>query len=130
MNFGLLGRSGVRVSRLCFGTMSFGGAADEQESARMYRACRDAGINFFDCADQYNAGRSESILGGLMRGHRDELVITTKCFNPTGKDPNARGASRRHVTRAVEASLRRLGTDRVELLFLHHNDPLTPIEEQ
>jgi aryl-alcohol dehydrogenase-like predicted oxidoreductase len=129
MDYRLLGRSGVRVSRLCFGTMSFGGDADEQESARMYKACRDAGINFFDCADQYNGGKSETILGGLMRGQRDDLVITTKCFNPSGPDLNARGASRRHVSRALEASLKRLGTDRVDVLFLHQFDPLTPLDE-
>ncbi|MDF3010854.1 MAG: putative oxidoreductase, partial [Burkholderiales bacterium] len=129
MQHRLLGRTGVRVSRLCLGTMSFGGDADESESAKMYRACREAGINFFDCADQYNKGRSEQILGELTRGHRDELVITTKCYNPSGPDINARGGSRRHMTRAVEASLKRLGTDRVEVLFLHQTDPHTPIEE-
>jgi aryl-alcohol dehydrogenase-like predicted oxidoreductase len=124
-----LGRTGVQVSQLCFGTMAFGGDADAAEAARMYRAGRDAGINFFDTADQYNAGKSEEILGELMRGHRDDLVIATKCFNPTGKDVNARGASRRHVRRALEASLKRLGTDRVDVLFLHHYDALTPLEE-
>ena len=129
MNYRALGRTGVQVSQLCFGTMSFGGDADEAMSERMYRACREAGINFFDTADQYNKGRSEEILGKLARGHRDELVIATKCFNPTGTDVNARGSSRRHVTRAVEASLRRLQTDRVEILFLHQYDALTPIEE-
>jgi aryl-alcohol dehydrogenase-like predicted oxidoreductase len=129
MEHRLLGRTGVRVSRLCFGTMSFGGDADEGESAKMYRACRELGINFFDCADQYNKGRSEQILGELARGHRDEIVITTKCYNPSGPDLNARGGSRRHMTRAVEASLKRLGTDRVEALFLHQSDPYTPIEE-
>jgi aryl-alcohol dehydrogenase-like predicted oxidoreductase len=110
--------------------MSFGGDADAAESARMYRACRAAGINFFDTADQYSKGRSEEILGELMRGERDSLVIATKCFNPTGSDVNARGSSRRHVSRALEASLKRLGTDRVEILFLHHYDALTPLEEQ
>jgi aryl-alcohol dehydrogenase-like predicted oxidoreductase len=129
MEYRALGRTGVRVSRLCFGTMSFGGDADETESAGMYRASRDAGINFFDCADQYNKGRSEEILGLLMRGHRDELVITTKSFNPAGPDINARGNSRRHITRAIEASLKRLGTDRVDVFFLHQADPHTPIEE-
>jgi aryl-alcohol dehydrogenase-like predicted oxidoreductase len=129
MEHRLLGRTGVRVSRLCLGTMSFGGDADEAESAKMYRACRELGINFFDCADQYNKGRSEQILGELARGHRDEIVITTKCYNPSGPDINARGGSRRHMTRAVEASLKRLGTDRVEVLFLHQTDPHTPIEE-
>jgi aryl-alcohol dehydrogenase-like predicted oxidoreductase len=130
MKYRVLGRSGVQVSQLCFGTMSFGGDADAAESARLYRACRDAGINFFDTADQYSKGRSEEILGELMRAERAELVIATKCFNPTGTDINARGSSRRHVVRALEASLRRLGTDRVELFYLHHYDALTPLEEQ
>ncbi|MBI1396849.1 MAG: aldo/keto reductase [Betaproteobacteria bacterium] len=129
MKFKPLGRSGVLVSELCFGTMSFGGDADDATSAAMYKACRDAGINFFDCADQYNKGRSEEILGALIEGHRDELVITTKCFNPMGEDINARGTSRRHVVRAVEASLKRLRTDRVDVLFLHQFDTRTPIEE-
>jgi aryl-alcohol dehydrogenase-like predicted oxidoreductase len=129
MNTRPLGRSGVQVSQLCFGTMSFGGDADAQESARMYRAGREAGINFFDSADQYNKGRSEEILGELMRGERDALVVATKCFNPTGSDLNARGNSRRHVSRAVEASLKRLGTDRIDVLYLHLQDPLTPLEE-
>jgi aryl-alcohol dehydrogenase-like predicted oxidoreductase len=129
MKFKPLGRTGVQVSELCFGTMSFGGDADEVTSAAMYAACREAGINFFDCADQYNAGKAEQILGRLMAGHRDELVITTKCFNASGPDVNARGTSRRHVVRAVEASLKRLGTDRVDVLFLHQFDVRTPIEE-
>jgi aryl-alcohol dehydrogenase-like predicted oxidoreductase len=129
MNYRVLGRTGIRVSQLCFGTMSFGGDADDAMSARMYRACRDAGINFFDSADQYNKGRSEEILGELVRGHRDELVIGTKCFNPIGDDVNARGNSRRHVLRAVERSLKRLQTDRVEILYLHQQDPLTPLDE-
>jgi aryl-alcohol dehydrogenase-like predicted oxidoreductase len=124
-----LGRTGVQVSELCLGTMAFGGDADASEAGRMFRAARDAGVNFFDTADQYNAGRSEEILGELIRGSRDELVIATKCFNPTGADLNARGANRRHVRRAVEASLKRLGTDRVEILFLHHYDALTPLDE-
>jgi len=129
MNTRPLGRSGVQVSQLCFGTMSFGGDADAQESARMYRAGREAGINFFDSADQYNKGASEVILGELMRGERDALVVATKCFNPTGSDLNARGNSRRHVSRAVEASLKRLGTDRIDILYLHQQDPLTPLDE-
>jgi aryl-alcohol dehydrogenase-like predicted oxidoreductase len=125
----LLGRTGVQVSELCFGTMSFGGDADEAMSGQMYKACRDAGINFYDCADQYNKGKSEEILGRLMKGHREDLVITTKCYNPVTEDVNDRGTSRRHVTRAVEASLKRLQTDRVEVFFLHQFDQLTPLEE-
>src|SRR4030095_13234876 len=111
MKHKLLGTTGVQVSALCYGCMSFGGDADEATSARMYRACREAGINFFDTADQYNKGRSEQILGELVRGHRDELVIATKSFNPTGEDPNERGHSRRHITRAIEATLQRLAHD-------------------
>ena len=130
MNYRPLGRTGVQVSELCFGTMSFGGDADEAASAAMYAAGLDAGINFFDTADTYNGGESERILGRLMKGRRDDLVIATKCYNPQGDDRNARGASRRHVTRAVEASLRRLGTDRVDVLFLHQFDRRTPIDEQ
>jgi aryl-alcohol dehydrogenase-like predicted oxidoreductase len=129
MEYRVLGHTGVQVSRLCFGTMSFGGDADEAASAAMYRACRDAGINFFDCANNYNHGRGEEILGKLMRGEREDVVIATKCFTPVGKDVNARGGSRRHVTRAVEQSLQRLQTDRVDVLFLHQIDRLTPLEE-
>ena len=129
MKFKSLGRTGVQVSELCFGTMSFGGDADEAASAVMYKACRDAGINFYDCADQYNKGKAEEILGRLMKGHREDLVITTKCFNPSGDDINARGTSRRHVTRALEASLKRLQTDRVDVLFLHQVDARTPLDE-
>lgn len=125
----LLGRTGLRVSRLCFGTMSFGREADEAGSQRMYAAARERGINFFDCADSYSGGRSEEILGRLAASERDQLILTTKCFNPMGPGPNDRGASRRHVTRALEASLRRLGTDRVEVLFMHRWDPDTPLEE-
>jgi aryl-alcohol dehydrogenase-like predicted oxidoreductase len=125
-----LGRTGIAVSQLCYGTMSFGGDADEATSAAMFKAARDAGINFFDTADQYSKGKSEEILGKLIKGSRDELVIATKCFNPTGTDVNAKGSNRRHVSRAVEASLKRLGTDRVEILFLHLYDRHTPIDEQ
>ena len=109
--------------------MPFGAHADATASAQMYRAARDAGINFFDTADQYSKGRSEEILGALMRGHRDELIVATKCYNPSGSDINARGGSRRHIRRAVEASLKRLQTDRVEILYLHQYDALTPLEE-
>ncbi len=129
MDYRLLGQTGVRVSKLCFGTMSFGGDADEATSASMYKAVRNAGINFFDTANEYNKGKSEEILGRLAKDHRNELVITTKCFNKTGPDVNAGGANRRHVVQAVEASLRRLQTDRIDVLFLHRYDAVTPIDE-
>jgi len=125
----LLGRTGVQVSQLCLGCMSFGGDADEAASAEMFKAVRDTGINFFDTADQYSQGKSEEILGRLARGSREDLVIATKCFNPTGPDLNAKGNSRRHLTRALEASLKRLQTDRVEILYLHMHDPRVPVDE-
>ena len=129
INLKLLGRTGLRVSPLCFGTMSFGGDADAGEAARLYAAVRERGINFLDCADTYQKGRAEEILGRLMAHERDELIVTTKCHQPMGADPNAQGSNRRHILRAVEASLRRLGTDRVEVLFLHRWDDTVPVEE-
>jgi aryl-alcohol dehydrogenase-like predicted oxidoreductase len=129
MKYKLLGRTGVQVSQLCFGTMSFGGDADEATSGAMYKAVRDAGINFFDTANEYNKGVSEEILGRLAKGHRDDLVITTKVNAQLRPDPNARGTSRRHVVEAIEGCLRRLQTDRIDVLFLHRYDALTPVEE-
>ncbi len=129
MEYRLLGRTGIRVSSLCFGTMSFGDIADDETSAAMYRRCREAGINVFDCANVYSAGRSEEILGRLIAHERDRIVLTTKVGFPMGTDPNERGLSRRHVRSSVEASLKRLGTDRVEILFVHTFDPETPIDE-
>jgi aryl-alcohol dehydrogenase-like predicted oxidoreductase len=129
MKYKVLGHTGVQVSQLCYGTMSFGGDADEAASAAMFKATRDLGINFYDTADQYSKGKSEEILGKLMRGSRDDLVVATKCFNASGPDINAKGSSRRHVRTAVEASLRRLQTDRVDILYLHQRDALTPLEE-
>jgi aryl-alcohol dehydrogenase-like predicted oxidoreductase len=90
MEYRFLGRTGVQVSCLCFGTMSFGGDADEATSAAMYQRCRDAGINFFDTANTYSGGRSEEILGKLIAGNRDELILTSKVHFPTGPDINAR----------------------------------------
>ena len=129
MDYKLLGRTGVQVSKFCFGTMSFGGDADADEAARMYTACRDRGFNFFDCADGYSKGRAEEILGGLIAGHRDELVVASKCFSPTSSDINDRGGTRRHIPRAVEASLKRLGTDRLDILFMHRFEGNAPVDE-
>lgn len=129
MNTRLLGQTGIRVSSLCFGTMSFGGAADEATSAAMYRRCRDAGINFFDCANVYSAGAAEEILGRLIRNERDQVVITSKVGFPMGEGVNDRGLSRRNLQLSVEASLTRLGTDRLDVLFVHTFDPDTPMEE-
>ena len=130
MEYVTVGGTGVRVSPLCFGTMSFGSDADEATSGEMFARCRDAGINFFDTANVYGDGASENeILGKLIAGSRDDLVIASKVFFPTGTDVNAGGLSRRHVTRAVEDSLARLGTDRLDFYFVHNFDERTPIEE-
>ncbi|MBV9468937.1 MAG: aldo/keto reductase, partial [Abitibacteriaceae bacterium] len=129
MEYRILGRTGVHVSSLCFGTMSFGGDADEPTSAAMFKRCREAGINFFDTANVYTGGRSEEILGRLIAGERDNIVLTSKVNFPVGEDLNARGTSRRHIMLSVEASLKRLGTDRLDVYFLHSFDPYTPMEE-
>jgi aryl-alcohol dehydrogenase-like predicted oxidoreductase len=129
MEYRTLGRTGVLVSCLCFGTMSFGGDADEATSAAMFNRCREMGINFFDTANVYNNGRSEEILGKLIAGCRDEIVLTSKVLNALSKDVNGKGLSRRHIMLAIEASLRRLKTDRLDVYFLHGVDPRTPIEE-
>ena len=129
MKYQTLGRTGVQVSRLCFGTMSFGGDADEKTAAAMFHRCRETGINFFDTANVYAGGRSEEMLGKLIKSCRDEIVLTSKVGVSTNNDVNARGLSRRHIMLAVEASLKRLQTERLDLYFLHVFDPHTPIEE-
>lgn len=129
MEYKLLGRTGVKVSSLCFGTMSFGGIADEKTSAAMFNQCREAGVNFFDCANVYVGGQSEEILGRLIADCRDEVFITSKVYFNTGKGVNDGGSSRYHIVRAVEGSLRRLNTDFIDLYFIHHFDDTTPLEE-
>lgn len=124
-----LGRTGVKVSRVALGTMSFGGDADEATAQAIWRAARDQGINLIDTADVYNEGRSEEILGRLMKGERDQIVLATKAYFPMGKGPNDRGASRYHLVRAVEASLRRLATDRIDLFYLHRFDDVADLGE-
>lgn len=124
-----LGKTGVKVSAVAFGTMSFGGEADAATSAELFAACRDAGVTFFDCANVYALGESERILGKLVASCRDEVVISTKAYFPTGGGDNARGSSRYHLVRSVEASLRRLATDRIDLFFLHRFDERTALEE-
>jgi aryl-alcohol dehydrogenase-like predicted oxidoreductase len=124
-----VGKTGIQVSSLCFGTMSFGANADEATSKAMFERCREAGINFFDTADVYGQGRSEELLGECLADCRDEMVLTTKVFYPTGKDMNARGLSRRHLMLEIEQSLRRLKTDRIDFYFVHLFDENTPMEE-
>lgn len=129
MNYKLLGNTGVKVSPLCFGTMLFGRETDKATSAKMFRRCREVGINFFDCANVYVKGQSEEILGELIADCREEMVITTKVYFPTSSDINGRGASRRHIINAVEVSLRRLKTDYIDFYLLHRFDDETPLEE-
>jgi aryl-alcohol dehydrogenase-like predicted oxidoreductase len=124
-----LGNTGVKISPLCLGTMSFGGDADFDTAEAMFRRCRELGINTLDCANVYEDGRSEEILGDLIADCRDDVVITTKAYFPTGEGPNDRGASRYHLVQAVENSLRRLDTDRIDVLFIHRFDEETALHE-
>jgi aryl-alcohol dehydrogenase-like predicted oxidoreductase len=129
MEYKFLGSTGIQVSQLCMGTMTFGNEADKQESTAMFNRCRDAGINFFDCANVYSQGAAENILGPLISKSRDELVITTKAFGQMGTDINAKGSSRRNITASLEASLKRLQTSYIDIYFLHRFDLNTPLEE-
>jgi aryl-alcohol dehydrogenase-like predicted oxidoreductase len=109
--------------------MSFGGLADKATSRKMFKQCRDAGINFFDCANVYEKGKSEEVLGKLIRKCRDEVIITSKVYFQMSGDVNAGGATRYHIVRALEASLKRLKTDYIDLYFVHRFDDKTPVEE-
>jgi aryl-alcohol dehydrogenase-like predicted oxidoreductase len=129
MDYRSLGRSGLKVSPLCLGTMMFGGATDAATAGRILARAKDQGVNFIDTADAYNGGRSEAVVGEAIREHRSWWVVATKCANPTGLGPNARGVSRRHVQHAVEASLRRLGVQEIDVLYLHKEDHSTPLAE-
>jgi len=129
MQYRNLGRSGLKVSEICLGTMTFGHTTDEAEASAIVDAAFEAGVNFFDCANTYAKGRSEEILGTLLKGRRHEAVIGTKVFNPTGPGPNDSGSSRGHIMLAVEDSLRRLQTDYIDVYYLHHTDDETPLDE-
>lgn len=129
MEYRNLGNKGVKVSQLCLGTMMFGGPTPDDESVEIIRWAIDAGINFLDTADKYNAGESERVVGKAIRDCRDFVVLATKCGIAMGDGPNDRGSSRKHILLAAEASLKRLGTDYIDLYYLHTPDPATPIEE-
>lgn len=131
MEYRPLGRTGVQVSKLCLGTMMFGawGNADHDDSIRIIHRALDAGINFVDTADVYSAGESEEIVGKALNGRRDDVVLATKFFMPMGDDPNRRGGSRRWIVKAVEDSLRRLGTDYIDLYQVHRPAPDIDVEE-
>ena len=138
MDFVNLGCTGLKVSRICLGTMTYGSTKwrkwvlEEEQSRPLIRQAIEAGINFFDTADMYSLGASEEILGRALKDFgppRDRVVIGTKVFNAMGDDPNQRGLSRKHIFHAIDDSLRRLGADYVDLYQIHRFDPETPIEE-
>ncbi len=129
MEMRMLGRSGIRVSRLCLGTMMFGGPTDAAASRRILDRAAGAGINFLDTADTYNGGRSEEVVGEAIAADRARWVVATKIANPwPGGDPNRGGASRRWLMQGAEESLRRLRTDWIDVLYLHKEDHATPLE--
>ncbi|MEV6310845.1 aldo/keto reductase [Streptomyces sp. NPDC051840] len=131
MKYRTLGRTGIKVSPYCLGAMMFGavGNPDHEDSVRIIHKALDAGINFVDTADAYSRGESEEIVGKALKGRRDHVVLATKAHLPMGDDPNQRGNSRRWIVRALEDSLRRLGTDHVDLFQMHRPDPDTDVEE-
>lgn len=124
-----LGASGLKVSKLWLGTMMFGDQTDAAEAANIVAATRDAGVNAIDTANAYADGESERITGRLIAADRERWILATKLANPMGAGPNDRGLSRRHIMAAVDASLQRLGTDFVDVLYLHREDATTPLEE-
>lgn len=129
MDYRYLGSSGLKVSPLCLGTMMFGGATDDATSTRIVHAARDAGVNFIDTADMYNNGESEAVVGRAIAGDRDHWVLATKCGNPMGSGPNQSGMSRKWIREAVHGSLRRLGTDFIDIVYMHKADFDAPLEE-
>ena len=129
MDYRLLGTTGVRVSPVCLGTMMFGGATDEETSIRIIHKAIDQGVNFIDTADMYAAGKSEEIVGKALAGKFDQVVLATKGRQIMGTGPNDKGGSRYHMMRALEASLRRLKTDRIDLYYYHAPDYDTAIDE-
>jgi len=138
MEYRLLGGSGLKVPALSFGTGTFGGKGEffggwgncgVPEATRIVDICLDAGLNLFDSADIYSAGAAEEILGQAIKGRRDSVLISTKATFRSGEGPNDVGSSRQHLTRSIDAALRRLGTDYIDLFQLHGFDAMTPIEE-
>ncbi|HBY96413.1 MAG: aldo/keto reductase [Ardenticatenaceae bacterium] len=131
MDYRSLGATGAKVSPLCIGTMNFGNPTPEDEAIRIVHAALDASVNFFDTANMYNDGESERILGKALAvsGRRDQVIVATKAYHRMGPGPNDEGLSRLHLIRACEDSLRRLGTDWIDLYQMHRPDPTTPVEE-
>ena len=128
MQYRQLGRSGLKVSPICLGTMMFGGPTDEATSARIVAKAREAGINFIDTSDNYNKGASEQVVGRAISNSRPNWILATKLANKMGDDPNRGGLSRRWVLQACDESLKRLGTDTIDIYYLHREDHSTPLE--
>jgi aryl-alcohol dehydrogenase-like predicted oxidoreductase len=138
MEYRKLGHSGLKVPVLSLGTGTFGGsndffrrwgATDAKEATKLVSICLEAGLNFFDTADIYSNGMAEEVLGAALKGRRDKALISTKATFPMGEGPNDQGSSRYHLIEACEASLKRLGTDHIDVYFMHGFDALTPVEE-
>lgn len=129
MEFRTLPKTGLRVSRLAFGTMTFGAQTDEATAQRIVDCCLDAGIKFFDTANVYNGGAAETIVGKTLRGRRDKVILASKVRGKMGGAPDETGLSRAAIRKAIDASLTRLGTDYLDLYYLHQPDDDTPIEE-
>ena len=129
MEYTFIKGTGLKVSRFCLGTMTFGGQTGEADAIRIIDHALDSGVNFFDTADTYTGGESERILGKALEGRRENAVIATKVTNPRGPLPNQSGQGRKHIMTDLEESLRALRTDYVDIYYLHHPDPNTPVEE-
>jgi aryl-alcohol dehydrogenase (NADP+) len=129
MNYRNLGSSGVKISPLCLGTMMFGGATDEATAGRIVAKAREQGVNFIDSADAYAGGKSEEIAGRAIGNRRHDWVVATKLANQIGEGANRGGLSRKWVMQAAEESLRRLGTDYIDIYYLHKEDHATPLAE-
>lgn len=125
----LLSKTGLNVSRLCFGTMTFGGQTGEAASVQMVDRCLDAGVNFFDTANAYTGGMSETLLGRALKGRRDRVILASKVANKVGDAPDQKGLSRAAIRRCIDDSLKRLDTDYLDLYYMHLPDYSTPIEE-
>ncbi len=129
MDYRNLGRAGLKVSEICLGTMTFGNGADQAEASRMVDTAMAAGLTFFDTANSYVGGASETMLGHALKGKRQDAIVATKFFNPMGHRPNDSGTSRLHIKQQIEGSLRRLQTDYIDVYYVHHVDHATPLEE-
>ena len=129
MDYRNLGRAGLKVSEICLGTMTFGNGADQEGATAMVNAALDAGVTFFDTANSYVGGTSETMLGVALKGRRADAIIASKFFNPMGGRPNDSGMSRLHIKQQIEGSLKRLQTDYIDVYYIHHVDHQTPLEE-